>query len=53
MIQQFHLWVDTQKNENTCSNVFVHHVHGSIIHSRKMEATQVSKEMDEQNVLHR
>lgn len=44
MIQQFYLWVYTQKNwKQGLEQIFVHHVHNRIIHnSQKVETTEMS-----------
>ena len=52
MIQQFHFWVYTHKNESSDSDIVYTNTQSSIIHnSQKMEATQMSSDwkLDKQN----
>lgn len=56
MIQQFHCWLYTQKNESRDMKRYLYnHVHNRIIYnSQKVEATQVSLDasIDKQNVVY-
>ena len=56
MIQQFHCWVQVQRNwKQDLKQILAYHVHNSIVHtSQKTEMTQVSigRWMDKQSVVY-